>query len=1112
MSEYTNYLSRLKFDSSLGNSIQAKYLTNFRLVLMLIVAIVGIGWINYRAIPRRLNPEIQIPIVTISTVLPGANPTDIEQLVTTPLEDELKSVKNVDILTSSSRDNVSIIVMQFLSTVSAADARTEVQQAVDTVTDLPEDAKTPVVDTVDFENQPVWTFALLSSDPPSLMRGTKILKTELENVAKIDRVATSGDEQELITILIDPTKLSEYGLNPLQLSQSIRAAATSLPAGSLQTDQSTFALSIDPSITRIEDIRNIRISPPGGAVVRLGDIAAVQERAPGNKPVTLYADTKTKPKQSVQFFVYKSKTANIDESAKAAKEIVENFLSQNENRFQIVTIENTGTLIEDQFTDLISEFQSTVILIFIILTLFLGLKQAIIASFTVPLTLLSGVAIANMLGLTLNFLTLFAFLIALGLLVDDTIVVVTAMTRYYASGKFTPAQTGILVWKDFIVPIWSTTITTIWSFIPLLLATGIIGEFIKPIPIIVTATMMSSTSIAVLITIPLMIIFLKPSFPRRVRILLIVIGLLLVGFVSFFLLPPSPLTLPIITLIFLLIWLVYKKYNPIKVQSASLINKYPHTHKVIQKIKEITQNGYINTEYLSNTYMRLIRAVLISPRARRNKLIFLVVFALASYALVPLGFVKNEFFPKTDEDTIYVSLELPSGSTLNSSYRQGINLMNKLRKTTSVQYVIAETGSALNADFQRDNSPNNTLFTLHVGKADERDASSIDIAQSLRDNFAHYEGGAVTVIERSGGPPAGADIQIKLLGDDLATLSTYAEKIKNYLRNQPGVTNIQTSVKTGTSKIVFVPDDTKLAVEGISRNDIGFWLRTYASGFTLDALRLTDNPTEKIDVNFQLTSTTGSPDELANLNIQKPDGTLIPLVALGELRLKNNPTVINHEDTKRTLSVTASVSKGFAVSDINTKLESFATNELALPRGYSWKTGGVNEENQKSVNSILQAMLVSFLLILVTMIIEFHSYRQAAIVMLTIPLAVSGVFYVFGLTGTPLSFPALIGILALFGIVVTNAIVVVEKINSNLREGMEMVDAIVDASGSRLEPVLLTSLATIFGLLPITIADPLWRGLGGAIIAGLFFSGTIKLVFIPIMYYSWLGEEKLKKS
>lgn len=229
----------------------------------------------------------------------------------------------------------------------------------------------------------------------------------------------------------------------------------------------------------------------------------------------------------------------------------------------------------------------------------------------------------------------------------------------------------------------------------------------------------------------------------------------------------------------------------------------------------------------------------------------------------------------------------------------------------------------------------------------------------------------------------------------------------------------------------------------------------------------------------------------------------MPLLSLGTLEVQPNPTEIIRENGERTLSVSAGVASGYVVADKNKELETFA-DTLNLPAGYAWKTGGVNEENEKSVQSILQAMVLSAILILITMVIQFGSFRQALIVLIVIPLAVSSVFLSFALIGTPLSFPSLIGVLSLFGIVVTNSMFIVDKINLNRKEGMSYNEAIADAGASRMEPIILTKLCTVFGLLPITIADPLWRGLGGAIISGLLIASTIMLLFIPVLYYEWM--------
>jgi len=271
------------------------------------------------------------------------------------------------------------------------------------------------------------------------------------------------------------------------------------------------------------------------------------------------------------------------------------------------------------------------------------------------------------------------------------------------------------------------------------------------------------------------------------------------------------------------------------------------------------------------------------------------------------------------------------------------------------------------------------------------------------------------------------------------------------------------------------------------------------------ALESGDN--QKTDIVLRMDTGTAEVEKLSQLSVTNPSGKSISLLSIGRFVPKVSPTSITRENFSRTISVAAAVRPGFSITTENKKLEDFAKT-LDLPAGYEWKTGGVNEENAKSIQSILQAMVLSAILILITMVVQFGSFRQALIVLIVIPLAVSSVFLAYALTGTPLSFPSMIGILSLFGIVVTNSMFIVDKINLNRKEGMSFEESIADAGASRMEPIILTKLCTVFGLLPITLADPLWRGLGGAIISGLLVASTIMLLFIPVLYYSWMKPEE----
>ncbi len=1099
MSEQS-FLSKLRFDPKLENSAIASYLFNPRLAILAVLLTIIIGTYSFLNLPRVLNPEINIPIVIVNTILPGAGPKDIESLITIPLEDSVDNLARISKISSTSRDSVSTITLEFESGVDAEKARSDVQAAVDAVGDLPEDAIDPNVIKLDFTNAPVWTFALSGdTDTGSLMRYTKILQERIQTLPSVDRVEISGFQEEEIQIILNQTALSSYKVNIFQLSQGIQNTLKSFPAGNVKSSQSNFSLSLDPSVTSLEKLRLLPVSL-NNTIVPLGDLAEISIRTkPGQTPSLLTHDKKTTP--AVVFNIFKTSTANIDESVEEVKKLFETENQLKQGEFKIFSIIDSAEEITNQFKELQKDFLITVGLVFIVLFIFLGIRQAIIASLAIPLTFLISVSVMYFTGIDLSFISLFSLLLALGLLVDDTIVVASAITAYYRTSKFTPIQAGLLVWRDFLIAIFTTTVTTVWAFLPLLLATGIIGEFIKPIPIVVSSTLMASFIVAMFITLPFVIMFLQREVAPRVKILGKILGISLIGFILYSLLPKGNLFLAELLALLLVVFITFTVKDLLKAHLDRFIkDKLPR--KNTRNIQAYLDEGVIHFGIISDRYHSLIESILSSASKRRLTVAMVLIFSLFSFILLPLGFVKNEFFPRSDQKYLYLSLSLPSGTNQDQAISESEKIVSKIEQMDEFEFVTTEIGqgiSQMSGGSQEGQGANIVLFSLLLKDGE----SSIEMSEILRSQFKTYTAGTLSVVEVSGGPPAGSDLQITLFGNDLPTLSVYADKLQANLETKSGVINVNKSIKEGTSKVTFVPNLALIAEKAITLDQIGFWLRTYATGFSVDSVTFSELDDEEKDITIRVGKDSQSIESIGAIQVPTSQGNT-PLAGLGTFVLENNPTLITREDGKRSIAITAGVRPGFSISTLNSELETFA-NSLKLPSGYSWKTGGVNEENQNSVNSILAAMLLSFLLIIITMVLQFGSFRRALIVMLVIPLSISGVFIVFALTGTPLSFPALIGVLALFGIVVKNAILVVDKIIQNQKAGLSFIPSIADAAASRLEAIALTSVATIMGLIPVTVSDPLWRGLGGAIIAGLTFSGTIMLFFIPVVYYYWFA-------
>lgn len=1112
MKDRVSYFARLRFDKKLEKGIIFFYYSNPRLLVLFLLAIIILGIYSFLQLPRLLNPQIKIPIVIVSTILPGGSPNDIEALLTIPLEEAISGTDNIKTVLSSSSNSVSAISVEFESGIDPEKARDDIQSAVDTISSLPQEAQSPKVQILDFADEPVWTFSLTAKDSASLQKHGRKLQNALKSLSEVDRVELSGFEEKEIQVLIKPEAISSYQINPIMLSQLITAATTSYPLGSIRTETSSFSLAIDPAVTNIAEIRDLQISIDG-RTQPLSNIAQIFEKSKPEERSSFIASHNNTSTQAIKFSVFKVASVNTDKAYIAIKQRVDQLISNNASTLNVFSIINSSEAVDDQFNELTRDFSITLTLVFITILIFLGLRQALVASLSIPLTFLVTFIVMNITGITLNFISFFSLLLVLGLIVDDTIVVISAMAAYFRTGKFTPRETGLLVFRDFIVAISTTTITTVWAFIPLLLSTGIIGEFIKPIPIVVSTSLLSSLVVAMFITLPFIIFLLNPTIPRRVIIFINISIIVIVISLFLYLAPKGVLFVPqvIAFVVFSLLFAYLRNRLTGRIVQAARPHKNHRKHDKPSYYRNLITHGLISFETISKHYAYAIDKILSSRINRRNAIIMVIIFSIFSYLLLPLGFVKNEFFPESDQDFLFISVVLPAGTYLKATTSEANSLLNDIRVLEGVDYAVADIGQTFSTTGGIGSTDTNTfLITLLLKDEHERSLTSIELAKMIREKYASYPKGEFSVVEASGGPPAGADLQIKLFGEDLATLDESAEKIIAYLKNQNGVTNTLKSIKPGTGKIVFVPDKHKLAQRNITYDLLGLWLRSYASGFKLDTINLPDNNNEITDITLRLNPGTLYAKDLSLLSIITPSGP-IPLTLLGTFVLKSNPTLISREDGKRTISVTASVTSGFSVSTLNQNLENFADTTLSLPTGYFWKTGGVNEENQRSVNSILLAMILSFFLIVVTMVIQFSSFRKALIVMLVIPLSISGVFIIFALTKTPLSFPALIGVLALFGIVVKNAILVVDKINQNNSAGLPFKDAIIDASASRLEAIGLTSFAAIVGLIPITLSDPIWRGLGGAIIAGLAFSGTIMLFFIPVVYYYWFEPPKVEK-
>ncbi len=1109
------YLDQLSYDPTAESGIMKILLQNIRLIILATLSILIGGIFAFVSLPRELNPEINIPIITVQSSLIGATPGDIEELIVEPLEDQVVSVSGITKVSATASNSSGVLVIEFNSRKDPDKALDEIKNQVDLV-DLPEDATDPIVQKIDFSKIPILDFLITGSiDQISLGKIAKEIEKEIEDLRDVESAPTFGLLQEEIIVELQIEKLQQFNINPTTIIRQLENNDVNFPAGSIVINNTEYQISTNHTFTSIDDIRQ-QVIQVGNISIPISDIAIVRYKGKDISNTVFYEtlENNFQKKNAVQFRIFKADSSSIEETVVAVSKLLEE-KDKEYSQIDIITLNDENENTKKSFAEFNGNMQSTVVLVFLILFIFLGLKQALIASLSVPFTFFVTFIIMQSLGFSLSFLSLFSLLLALGLVVDDAIVIVESFSSYYRSGKFTPFQAGVMVFRDFKVPIWITTITTIWAFVPLLLSSGIIGEFIKTIPIVVTIALLSSTTIATLLNLPLTVMLQSVGIARRVKVIFLSILMsIILGGISYAifldkiildrnsqsgLIPSWHITIKIITIILfaiLLFVIIKSRFVAKRIFSHGKID-HGRFQKTEQKSKfeKIVNEGFISFEIITLKYKKVLTAILDSTLYMTLVIVGTFIFMGVSIFLLTNGYVKGTFFPADDIDNIYVNFKGPSGwekTEIEESVNTATLLVwENIPETSAITTIF---GSQISMDGGTSQGDNTAHIIINLPDKSERERTSEEIANEIKpimEENLTIENTVLTI--GGGGPPASADIQINLFGEDLDVLENLASQFMNVIEENPNTSAVTSSLEQspGQVQISLLPHE--LSKRGLSVLEVSIWLRTLLDGDNIGEI---GTGLSEVDIIVKPSENT-TLDQIQNLQLPSTMGSY-SLREISNVQLEANPLTITREGQERRITVTASadnVDPTQLNSELNPKFEN-----IEIPDGYSWTIGGVNEENQESVQSIIQAMGLSFSLILITIVLQLNSFRKALLVLSIIPLAICGVFLNFAVFRLELSFPSLIGVLALFGIVVNNSIMLVQKINQNHGIGLGFLDGIIDGCASRLQAITFTTLTTIFGLLPITLSDPIWRGLGGAIIAGLSVSGILILFFLPIAY------------
>ncbi len=992
----------------------------FTAVMMLVLIVFGLD--SYSKVGVDQFPNVEFPVVTVTTVYPGADPESVESKVIDPLEESINSVNGIDELRSTSSENVGIVIVRFELSRDADKAVQDVRDKVSAVLgQLPDDVEQPVVQKFDIGAAPI--ISLVVSGPLDARALTKLaddtIKQRLQTLEGVGNIQIVGGEEREFEIYVDPVALESYGLAISDVAQAIGAQNLDVPGGHLDHGAFEYTLKTEGEVHDAKALSNIIITDAGGRSIRVGDVAQVID---GHAEVRSHASLNGK--SAVSLTIQKQSGSNTVAVAKRVRDELAKMKKNLPKGVKVAMPVDNSVFIKHSIDDVQFDLIFGAILAIIIIMVFLrDWRATLISALALPTSVIATIAFIHAMGFTFNIMTMLALTLSIGLLIDDAIVVIENIHRHLEMGK-PPMKAALDATNEIGLAVMAITASIIAVFVPVATMKGIIGRFFYQFGMTVAFAVAVSLFVAFTLT---------PMLSAR------------------------------------LLRLHHGERNPLS--------------RLVERALRLTDD----------VYEAVVRAALNHP------IITLLIAALSFVAAMSLfKVIPFEFLPAEDRGEFQVYVELPTGTRLEDTMDYADRITKDIRKMPGVELTFATIGGGAQEEVNKAN------VHVEMVPSNERSFSEDDAMEYVRTLLAKYKRAKIAVEPIAGVQPAGGqrqgDLQYLLLGDDYKKLNDTADKLVAALKKRPGFVDVDKTSRGGKPEVRLVINRDRAADLHVPVASIGMAIRTLYAGQKVSEVS-TDG--DRYDARVRmLKSYRNDPSKILDLSVRSATGQLVPLSNIVQVKTGTGPTQIERYNRRRQVTVIANL-QGKALGPAIKEVDKLA--HTLTPPGVTTALGGRAENMSKTVGYMGEAMLLAIILIFLILSAQFESFLHPLTIMLSLPLSLVGALGALALSGMTLNIFTMIGFIMLMGLVTKNAVLLVDYTNV-LREEheMEVFEALVRAGTVRLRPILMTTAAMIFGMLPVALA----LSVGGeqrapmavAVIGGLITSTLLTLVVVPAAY------------